>query len=69
MRSCHGCSVQFTILITAFSHSPQIEATVGEAKKRLMGQLEGYSIHAKRQAETIRDKHNAKTEPNKREEL
>ena len=51
------------------SHSTQIEATVGEAKKRLMGQLEGYSIHAKRQAETIRDKHNAKTEPKKREEL
>ena len=56
-------SVQFTILIRA-SHSPQIETTVGEAKKQLLGQLESYSIHAKRprQAETVRDKHKAKTQ-------
>ena len=46
------------------SRSPQIETTVGEAKKQLLGQLESYSIHAKRprQAETVRDKHKAKTQ-------
>ena len=67
---CTHCTINIIVLMysspfpSESSHSPQIETTVGEAKKQLLGQLESYSIHAKRprRAETVRDKHKAKIE-------